>query len=132
MTYATRIDLEERYGIDLLAQRETALPVGAVERALADADAMVDGYLATRYQVPLGSPPSNLPRIVCQIAIHLLLGDAADDNSRADYKAAVDWLRDAASGRVWLACAPASAAAAPAATVDVSSSARLFGREGRP
>ena len=39
MPYATRTDLEERYGADEIAQRESALQDGAIDLALADADA---------------------------------------------------------------------------------------------
>lgn len=102
MTYATRTDLEERYGVDELAQRESMLPAGAVDRALADADAMIDGYLAGRYAVPLSPVPDNLPRVACQLARYGLLGNAADERARQDYADAAAWLKDVAAGRVIL------------------------------
>lgn len=131
MSYATRTDLEERYGATELTQRESMLATGAVAQALADADALIDGYLARRYKTPLDAPPSNLPRIACQLARYLILGNAADERARADYEDALAWLKDVAAGRVTLPCPPASAAAAPAATVELVSSERVFSRGSR-
>ena len=53
MPYASRADLEDRYGADEVAQRESMLPDGAVDRILLAVDAQVDAYLAARYAVPL-------------------------------------------------------------------------------
>lgn len=102
MTYAVRADLEDRYGADELTQRETMLPAGAVAQALADADAVIDGYMAGRYAVPLSPVPANLPRVACQLARYGLLGNAADDRARKDYEDAIAWLKDVAAGRVIL------------------------------
>lgn len=125
MTYATRADLEERYGVDELAQRETMLPPNAVDKALADADALIDGYMAGRYTVPLSPVPANLPRVACQVARYLVLGAAADERARQDYEDAVSWLKDVAAGRVILT----EAAAAATTTVQARPETRTVGRQ---
>jgi phage gp36-like protein len=113
--YATRTDLEERYGVDELAQRESVLPAGAVDRALADADVEIDSYLASRYAVPMSPIPNNVTRIAAAIARYRLLGDAVTELARKEYEDARAWLRDTA---VQINGATPLAAAAPAGTVD--------------
>lgn len=120
MTYATRTDLEERYGVAELEQRESMLPAGAVERALVDADAEVDGYVAGAYAVPLSPVPSNIVRIAAALARYRLLGDAASEQARADYDDAIRFLRDVQSGRARLMSAAPIAEGAPAATIAVT------------
>lgn len=132
MAYATRIDLEQRYGADEVAQREDALPVGAIDRALADAEALIDGYLGGRYSVPLTTVPSNLPQVACAIARYNLLGDAATERARDDFKDAIAWLKDVQAGRVLLQDAAPLAGSAPAATVVMISAEPVFKRTGRP
>lgn len=105
MTYATRADLEDRYGTDELQQRESMLPAGAVAGALADADAEIDSYLATRYTLPLASVPSLLKRLACSIARYSLLGDAASDRARTDYEDARRMLVGLSNGSVTLGLA---------------------------
>lgn len=118
MTYATRTDLEERYGATELTQRETVLPAGAVARALADADVEIDSYLATRYGVPMSPIPSNVTRVAAAIARYRILGDAVTDLARKEYEDARAWLKDVAAGRVQITGATPLAEAAPSATVD--------------
>ena len=118
MSYATRTDLEERYGADELVQRESVLPAGAVDRALADADVEIDSYLATRYTVPLSPVPGNAVRIAAAIARYRLLGDAVTEIARKDYEDSRAWLKDVAAGRVQINGATPLAAAAPSASVD--------------
>lgn len=118
MAYASRTDLESRYGATELLQRESVLPAGAVDRALADADVEIDGYLATRYTVPLNPVPGNATRVAAAIARYRLLGDAATDLARKEYDDARAWLKDVAAGRVQINGATPLASAAPAATVD--------------
>lgn len=118
MSYATRTDLEERYGATELTQRETVLPAGAVARALADADVEIDSYLATRYGVPMSPIPSNVTRVAAAIARYRILGDAVTDLARKEYEDARAWLKDVAAGRVQITGATPLAEAAPSATVD--------------
>lgn len=119
MTYATRSDLEDRYGADELVQRESMLPAGAVARALLDADAEVNGYVAGAYGVPLTPVPANIVRIAAAIARYRLLGDATTDQARADYEDAIRFLRDVQAGRATLMDAAPIAGNTPAATITV-------------
>ena len=131
MSYITRQDLEQRYG-DEITQREAGLPVGALDMAILDAAALINGYLTGRYALPLVPVPASLPLQAAAIARYLLLGDAATERSRLDYQDAIAWLKDVAAGRVQFDQVAPEAAAAPAATVMVAGGDAVFKRTGRP
>lgn len=126
MAYATRTDLEDRYGAEELEQRESMLPAGAVAGALADADAEIDSYLATRYTLPLASVPSLLKRLACAIARYNLLGEAASDRARADYGDARRMLAGLANGSVTLGLATAVEGAPTPGTIAIDTPDPVF------
>jgi phage gp36-like protein len=132
LVYATRLDLEQRYGADEVAQRESMLPAGAVDRMLSDADATINGYLANRYALPLSVVPDNLVQVASALARYSLLGDSAIERARDDFRDAMAWLRDVAAGRVLLQAVAPIPGAAPATAVIMVSPPSVFGREGRP
>lgn len=130
MSYATRTQLEERYGADELAQRESLLTPGAVERALADADAEIDSYLASRYAVPVAPVPAILTRLCCAIGRYHLLGDAATEVARKAYEDARAFLREVQAGRAQLE-GVGTLGSSGSGCVQQASSDRLFSREFR-
>ncbi|MDQ2822962.1 MAG: DUF1320 family protein [Pseudomonadota bacterium] len=132
MTYATRQDMELLYGAAEVTQRESALPPGAVDKALANADALIDGYLVGRYTLPLYPIPPNLPQIASALARYTLMGDAATERARNDQKDAMIWLRDVQAGRVMLQAAAPAPGNEPAALVMMVSAGSVFQRCGRP
>lgn len=112
MSYCTLADLTARYGARMLValtdRGDVALGVidgGVIDRALADTDAMIDGYLAGRYALPLASVPTLLTDIAQQIAIWKLHIAAPDPKVEADYKDALRALRDIAAGTIRLSLA---------------------------
>lgn len=132
MSYASRTNLEQRYGSSEIAQRESALPAGAVVQALVDADAFIDGYLASRYSLPLTAIPPNLPQVACVIARYSLMGDSDTERARRDYEDALAWLKDVSTGRVQLQAAAPVPGNAPESMVMMTSSPSVFKRAGRP
>lgn len=75
--YCTQADIEERFGQAELMQLTDRSGAGvvdaaAVAAAIADATAEIDGYIATRYTLPLASVPPFLKRIAIAIALHEL------------------------------------------------------------
>lgn len=107
MTYATAADLIERYGEpELLAVADRggsgAIDAWTVERALLDADAEIDAYLAARYPLPLASVPPVLARIACDIARYRLWADRASEEVRRRYDDARRFLEFLAKGDVQL------------------------------
>lgn len=107
MPYATVAELATRYGEDELIQLtgragSGMMDTAVVQRALDDADAEIDGYLASRYRLPLPTTPALLARIACDIARYRLWKDRASDEVRARYEDARRLLENLASCRVSL------------------------------
>jgi len=131
--YASLALLTERYGNRMLldlTDRATP-PAGVIDsdvvvRALADADAVIDGYLGARYALPLDSVPPLVTSIALEIAIYKLHRFTPEDKIAAEYKAAIDTLRDIAKGTVRLPAAGIEPAASGSEGVMVTDRARPF------
>lgn len=107
MTYAVKQDLIERFGQDELAHltdRENATMINntTVTRALADADSLINGYLQSRYTLPLTSVPQVLVACACDVARYYLHGDRVTDIVKERYDTRISWLKDVAAGRASL------------------------------
>lgn len=102
MSYIALQQLIDRFGERLLIQltdRDNP-PAGVIDeavvvRALADTDAVIDGYLAGRYALPLTETPPLVADLAQAIAIYKLHPYAADPKIEQDYKDAI-----AALGRI--------------------------------
>lgn len=121
MSYCTLSDLTARYGARMLValsdrgDMPTGTPdLGVIGRALSDTDAVIDGYLAARYVLPLAAVPVLLTDIAQQIAIWKLHIAAPDPKIEADYKDALRALRDIAGGTIRLSLAGVEPAATSA------------------
>jgi phage gp36-like protein len=117
MPYATQADLETRFGVDELTQLTdrtgAGVPdAGIVARALSDADAEIDGYLASRYALPLATIPPVLVRIACDIARYRLWEARASEEVRIRYEDARRALESIAKGVISLGLPEANAAPA--------------------
>lgn len=124
MGYATEQDLVTRYGQDqllVLADRDNdgVADADVVAEALANAAAEIDGYLASRYELPLSPVPPLLVRLACDVAVwHLCDSDPlATELREKKYKAAVDILRQLASGDMSLGVTPEPPASSGAAVL---------------
>jgi phage gp36-like protein len=123
MSYASPSDMISRYPNRDLVQltnedpSATTVNTAALELALNDASAEIDGYLQSRYTLPLNEPPAALPRLVSDIAMYRLqslrpLHDVADARKR--YEDAVALLVRVARGDVTLGLAADDASPAAA------------------
>lgn len=109
MTYATQQQMIDRYGSSALVmltdRAEIATGVidaAMIDRALADADATIDGYLGTRYALPLTIVPPQLPPIAQALAWWSLHLTEPDAKTRTDFEAALRMLKDIAAGTLRL------------------------------
>lgn len=133
MTYATEADLSDRFGAVELAQltdRDAGLVIdtAVLGRALADADAEIDSYLAARYALPLATTPTVLVRLAADMARYRLYDDRVTEAVRNRYQDAVSLLKRLASGEVRLdGAATPPEAASGAVAVTARSPARVFG-----
>lgn len=123
MTYATLQDLIDRFGEDELIQlTDRAMPpsgaidAGVVERVLGDADQLIDGFVGSRYAVPLNPPPDLVRRIGCDVARFYLFTDQPTETVKDAYKEAVRLLERIQAGALTLQAAGVVSPAAPAVT----------------
>jgi phage gp36-like protein len=131
MSYATLAQMTERYGravmVALTDREEVAtgeIDEAVVTRALDEAGAMIDGYLASRYALPLSATPPFLTDLAQAIAIWKLHLSEPDPKITKDYDQALRALRDVASGALRI---PGAAGVEPAATG--GSGARITDRD---
>ncbi|MBF6559130.1 MAG: DUF1320 domain-containing protein [Candidatus Binataceae bacterium] len=87
---------------------QTTVNATVLQQALDDASAELDGYLESRFSLPLNDPPVVLNRLACDIAMYRLqalrpLHDLADARKR--YEDAVELLVRVTRGEVTLGLA---------------------------
>lgn len=133
MAYATAQELIDRVGEDALygvADRDAdgLIDTPTVERALDDASAEIDSYLAVRYPLPLATVPAALMRTCCDLALYHLSGNRTTEEVEKRYRNAIAWLRDLSAGRASLGAAPAETARIEGAA-SFDASPRVTGRE---
>lgn len=136
MPYATLADMTERFGEQELALRTdrtngtngTAIDAVVLDRALSDADAEIDSYLAARYALPLSSTPTVLVRLAADMARYRLYDDGVPETVRQRYADSVSLLKRMATGEVKLGGATEVLAAGGGANmVATLTPGRLFG-----
>lgn len=107
MTYAAKQDLIDRYGSDDLVQLTDREGNGAINdtvvtRALEDADAEINGYLATKYPLPISPVPMVLEKLACDIARYRLYDNRATEQLTQRYKDSIRFLQEVSTGKVSL------------------------------
>lgn len=128
--YCTRADLIVRFGEAEILQLSDRTHSGAIDdavvaQAIADAAAEIDGYLASRYELPLAAVPTVLVLYACDIARYRLFEDGAYEQVVERYNTALRYLRDVAAGRVQLL--PTGPDDAPEHEVVMTSRPSVFG-----
>lgn len=128
MTYASLAMLVTRFGeqtIVMLTDRGAVptgtIDAGLVEQELANSDAVINGYVGTRYRLPLDPLPALVVDLALSIAIYKLHVDAVGQKITDDYDRAIRTLRDISSGAVKLDAAgtePASSGASGVQFID--------------
>lgn len=112
MPYATLAQLTARYGERLLLQVTDradppagAIDTGLVAQVLCDTDALIDGYLAGRYVLPLATVPPLLPPLAQAIAIYKLHVFEPEKKIADEHQAAIADLVRIANGTIRLPAA---------------------------
>lgn len=133
MPYTTLADLTARYGDRMLvaltdrgAMATGAIDTAVVDKAIADTDAVIEGYIGARYAIPVSPVPPILADIAGAIAIWKLHIGGADPKVEADYKEALRSLREIAAGVITLAAAGVAAAQKDATGVQLTDRERPF------
>jgi phage gp36-like protein len=110
MPYIDRAGLEQRFGIDEISDLldddaggiESEADTTSLTRACEDATAMIDGYLSSRYTLPLSSVPDLVVGWAADIARFRLWDEQAPEEVRRRYDDALTQLRDLARGLISL------------------------------
>lgn len=112
MPYVTLAQLIERYGEPALVavtdRAEFATGVvneASIDRAIADADALIDGYLVRKYALPLAEAQPLLVKIAGSLVFYDLHTYQPDEKIVNEQKLALAMLRDIASGTIALTVA---------------------------
>lgn len=118
MHYATLSDLIERAGETEILQiadrdRDGTADPDVIAAALADATSTIDGYVGSRYALPLPSVPDLVLTWTVSIARYTLHRHGAPEHVEQDYKDAVAALKDVARGLMVLPIAAGEEQAAP-------------------
>ena len=119
---------------DDIAQADAALQ--RVQDAIAEADALIDGYLGKRYTLPLSSPPGILTTWARAIVRYKLHGDRlsteGNDPIVRDYKDALKFLEQIAAGKFSLGIEDPSSQGNGLGEVRIDPGKKVFGREFLP
>jgi len=137
MPYIVQADLSEKVSTAELIQLTDDAKLGVVDttvvaKLIASAEAEIDGYLATRYAVPLAAP---VPTLVKKWAVDLTVYNlylrrrrVTEDAQRA-YDDAIKQLRDTAKGLLTLGLDPPPARSALSSQGAVLSNESAWSRD---
>lgn len=138
MAYATLQDLIDRYGeVEITQLTDRAEPpagtysASVAGKALDDASADIDWYLALRYTLPVTDPAAlaALKSLCCPLARVRLYRDGPPDRVKDDAANAVKILHDLASGMARLPIDGGDEDAAPAAKPAVAGPGLVMTRD---
>lgn len=129
MAYTTRSDLVHHFGereiADLLDRDNNGVEdTGVLNHVIADSAAIIDGYLASRYSVPLDPVPQLIESICCDIVRYKLWDDRAPEEVRKRYEDRIKQLRDLANGVMSLPSTTTTAESG--GSVDYAANERIF------
>lgn len=102
MPYITPSDLTQAFPDDALIAARIADDDQAVARAIADAESVIDSYVAAQCGLPLTSVPRILVVLACDLARYRLYDQAPHDVVSKRRDEAVATLRDIARGVIKL------------------------------
>jgi phage gp36-like protein len=131
--YAALDDLIERFGERELIELTDDAGVGTIDQArvdsaIASAEAMINGHLASRHQLPLSTVPGFLKDIACDLARHRLHRTSPPELVEKNRAAAMLTLSKIAEGKVRLDQGVETEAARPGAILS-GGTERIFGRD---
>ena len=113
MNYADKAAMVKRFGEQELIELTDRQGLGAIDdevidQSLEDATAKINGYLSSRYQLPLPSVPSVVEPMCCDIARYYLYDDVPAEQVTKRYDDAISYLKGVANGSVKLSASDGS------------------------
>jgi phage gp36-like protein len=106
--YCSLDDMVSRFDLDELIQLTDSSGTGIIDAqvvnaAIQDASDTIDGYVGSRYPLPLAAAPSALTRICASIARYNLYDNSVTDVVKNNYNDAIKFLTAVAKGDIRLA-----------------------------
>jgi phage gp36-like protein len=103
--YCTEQDLITRFGdqeiIDLTDKQYLGeVDAAVLQRAIADTDALIDGYLDSRFKAALNPVPMIVNRLACDLVRYQLHDDLVPENVLNRYKDALKILEQIRDGKM--------------------------------
>jgi len=134
VNYCTTNDLVERFGAEEILQLSDRDGGGFIDEqvvgsAIADASALIDGYLGGRYALPLSAVPSVLPKLCGDIARFNLYDNAIPDVVQKRYDAALAFLKSVGKGGVRLGLSDSEEVATSDDAIEMQSGGSVWSRE---
>ena len=135
MSYTSKAEMVDRFGeleMIQLTDREITglLDEDVLNRALADADALLDGYLRLRYAIPVDDATGLLSMLAADVTRYLLYDEHPTDIVKERYEKALERLKEIARGLVTLDADSADSgdedAATASGTVAVVANSQVF------
>jgi len=131
MPYVTQQNLIDRFGQEELIQltdrtQSGAIDAAVINKALADADAEINGYLSAKYTLPLNPVPVVLERIAGDVARYFLYEDRVTEQVERRYKDALRFLESVAKGTIRIGVDAANQAPAASGGPQYSAPDRVF------
>lgn len=123
MPYCTATAFKDRFGTDEHDQLLASGTDRTYAAAAADADAVVDGYIGTRYKLPLVQVPAFVVAIAADLTRYELYEEAPTKEVIERRKMALDMLRDIKDGNLIL---PGADTSDVPATISVSAAERVY------
>ncbi len=113
-------------GYTLDEQAATATALALIEGKLLDADSVIDGYLLSKYQVPLSAVPRLVVGVACDLARYALYDDIATEQITQRHKDAIKLLDSISKGTVNLGANDSQVQPQDHATVKYAAPDRVF------
>lgn len=111
-------------------QAATAEALAVINARLIDADSAINGYLATRYPVPLATVPRLVVVAACDLARYAIYDDMATEAITNRYKDAVKLLESISKGVVNLGVDTSGNKPSTNNAAQIESAGKAFGRDG--
>lgn len=135
MAYATKADIDELYGTDLLVKvadynRDGTPDPEVIAKGLQAADEICDAYLSAQYTIPVIPTPGVVRTCAIDIAVYkMALGRTSrTDEMRVRYEDALSMLEKISTGKVGLGLPPESGTGEDGQPTTTNPNARRSGR----
>lgn len=136
MPYATQQNMIDRFGqqemielTDRATPRTDAIVTAVLDRALADADAEINGHLSAKFTLPLSPVPTVLERLACDMARFYLYDERVTEAVKDRYNNAIKFLKGVVSGQITIGVDAASASPAASGGPEYVAAEPVFSRD---